>query len=114
MGGEKALSFIFTQILSSIHTMFRLSSSPDLVLSTKCVRISPHGVLLVGQLVHMHGDRAGLVALLVVFGHVHVALGVARVVGHPHGHWGPRYGHLDTGRGREDSNKLSPMRRMKT
>lgn len=42
--------------------------------------------LLAGQLVHMQRHGAFLVALLVVLRHVHVALCVAGVVGHPHGH----------------------------
>lgn len=42
--------------------------------------------VLAGQLVHMQGHRAFLVALLVVLRHVHVALCVACVIRHPHSH----------------------------
>lgn len=42
--------------------------------------------VLAGQLVHMQGHRAFFIALLVVLRHVHVALCVACVISHPHGH----------------------------
>lgn len=49
---------------------------------------------LVGKLFHVQCHRASLVALLVVLGDVHVALGVAGVVGHPHGDRGTCYSDL--------------------
>lgn len=52
--------------------------------------------LLAGQLVNLQGNRAGLIGLLIVVRHVHVALCVACVVRHPQRHWSSCYGNLET------------------
>lgn len=58
--------------------------------SSQCAREAtetfPARHLLAGQFVHVQSHGTFLVTLLVVLRHVHVALSVARVVGHPHRH----------------------------
>lgn len=67
-----------------------LSPSARKVLLQSVVRIShvwaPAMHSLAGQFVHVQSHRTFLITLLVVLRHVHVALSVARVIGHPHRH----------------------------
>jgi hypothetical protein len=58
------------------------------------------GCLLIGQLLHMQGYRPCLIALLVIFGDIHVSFRVPCVIGHPHSDRSARNGYLeDTGDG---------------
>lgn len=58
------------------------------------------GGLLIGQLLHVQGYRPCLVALLIVFGDIHVSFCVPCVIGHPHSDRSTRNGYLeDTGDG---------------
>lgn len=60
------------------------------------------GGLLVGQLLHVQGHRPSLVALLIVFGDIHVPFRVPCVIGHPHSDRSTRNGYLeDKGDGAE-------------
>lgn len=51
-------------------------------------------VRLIGQLLHMQGYRPCLIALLVIFGDIHVSFRVPCVIGHPHSDRSARNGYL--------------------
>lgn len=72
------------------------------------------GGLLIGQLLHVQGHRPCLVALLIVFGDIHVPLRVPCVISHPYSDRSTRNGYLEdtgmdgAGRDRKTRSDLRP------